>query len=300
VDGGAAASRTWCHDFEFKYPNSFSSYAHAAFSGDGGAMLLGVAQSALPINGTVLDGPYEITLDSLGNPLTVLSLASTSQPDGGGYSSTGLAATALGTSGDVAFGGNGDLSPALLWTYAAGGAPEATKAFTPPAAASGYDNFIASAVPIAGGDFIVAGVFTDGTDFGTGPLKAVSMVDTFVARFSPSGTCRWVSALGAAALDYDPPLTSVTVDAAGHVFVVGASPTEGGVSEFAVAARFDATTGAKEWTSSLGAGPATAAAADGTDLVAALDLPGPRARSRPTGPGGRSSPAPRRGGPSGR
>lgn len=52
------------------------------------------------------------------------------------------------------------------------------------------------------GELTVAGGYRDGADFGEGPVAAVGMSDSYLARFRGDGTLRWVETRGGTSGDY--------------------------------------------------------------------------------------------------
>jgi hypothetical protein len=262
-DGGAAPTRSWCTSFAYDSLNldcRACTDISAGFSADGGVTIVSPwAEGTIQIAGTliVMEYPFVVALDPSGNLASVM--APPTSTDAGGF---GFNASAVGASGELVLSGGGSSSETLWMNGTSGGAP-AAGTFT------SIPGDVLSIAPLAGGDFVVAGTFADGADFGTGPLTAAGAVDLFVARFSPAGTCRWASALGRAPL---PAYTAdVVADADGHVSVVTVIASADAGSPRAAAGRFDATTGAKQWVTEVGVTEPNGVAlgADGDNLVVA-------------------------------
>jgi hypothetical protein len=95
----------------------------------------------------------------------------------------------------------------LIWATQAGGA--------------GIDEGVGAAAD-AGGNALVAGVFTDCATFGKGPARAtVSSAgesDVFVAKYDPDGSLRWVTRAGGTEADG---VAGIAADAAGNGLVAG-------------------------------------------------------------------------------
>jgi hypothetical protein len=281
--GASGPTRTWCQSFAYPTPAGralvpWVVQLNVALRSGGGANVFGLigdstTSETITVGGTTLTNgaPFTIAVDGSGGVLKAQSLASGTFVDGG-VEAPYIVSGAQGTLGDFALGGitgsDMNASPAVLWTYSAAGAPEGSKVFVPSAPFA--EAQIQSLVPVDGGDFVAAGAFSTGTDFGCGPLTTSTKSDTFVARFSPAGECRWSTAIGAGNSGPNAPF-GATVDAHGHVSVA-AQTTEGDGGQKAYVARLDVATGAKQWVADLYAGSMSglSVAPDGDDLVVAV------------------------------
>ncbi|MBF9221467.1 T9SS type A sorting domain-containing protein [Hymenobacter ruricola] len=99
--------------------------------------------------------------------------------------------------------------------------PTGTLAWVRQIGGSAYEDAIDVAVDAAGNAY-VAGEFSGSVDFGGVVLSTGSAFSTqgFVARYSPQGTALWVKACYSTGLAPNP-ATSVSVDAAGQVYLTG-------------------------------------------------------------------------------
>ncbi len=68
------------------------------------------------------------------------------------------------------------------------------------------------------GEVITAGRFEGTVDFGCGPLTSAGLLDVYVAKFDPTGTCIWSKRFGD---EHGQMTRHVAVDGSGNVIVVG-------------------------------------------------------------------------------
>jgi hypothetical protein len=129
------------------------------------------------------------------------------------------------------------------------------------------------------GSVYVAGVFTDGVDFGTGPLMGAGGTDVFVLKLDAAGDPVWVKSFGDAE---DESVSSLTLDADGHPVLIGTYAGAFGLGGFSFASAggtdvfvgsLDAATGDHRWSRRFGGteddvGVSVALDADGTVLAA--------------------------------
>ena len=156
-----------------------------------GLVLAALGLSACPIYG------------SLGYWEQVGAGATSGAAGSGGAGST---STSMSTASTTGTGGAEDCSPSSLGT----GAPGWSQGYGGPSGAT-------SVAIDAAGDLVVVGDYQDPIDFGCGPLTNSGSLDMFVAKLSPTGACMWSQGFGGSMAQ----VTSMTLDAAGDVFVAG-------------------------------------------------------------------------------
>ena len=186
--------------------------------------------------GTYIDEGYGVTVDGSNNVIITGHFYTTIDFGGGVLTSTGP---------DDIFLAKFDPNGAHLWSKRFGSG-----------SAVGEDGFGVAAD--AAGDIALCGAYTNGTDFGGGPLSAVGANDVFVAKFDASGTHQWSKGFGSIGSDL---ANACTIDATGSIamtgyfggtvdFGGGPLTTAGSIDIFV--ARFDAS-GSHLWSRRAGA-----------------------------------------------
>ncbi|MEO7157307.1 MAG: SBBP repeat-containing protein [Vicinamibacterales bacterium] len=99
----------------------------------------------------------------------------------------------------------------------------------------------------SGGNIAVVGSFHNTMDLGGGPLTSVGLADTFIAKFSPSGSHLWSTRIGGTSDDVD---YAVAMDGAGNVVMTGGYQFTAGQWDIIVA-KYSAA-GAPLWSKTFG------------------------------------------------